>query len=450
MLLVNRKLESVRGGVLAPNGFKAASVFCDIRQLGTGAGSERKQGKPDLTLIVSERPASVAGMFTTNQIKAAPVKWCIQVARLGVARAILANSGNANACTGPEGEQDTRRMATKVATLLGCRPEEVLICSTGRIGVRLPIERIEAGIEQLPSRLRNDEEAALQAAEAIMTSDTRPKQYAVRFRVGRTVVHVGGIAKGAGMIHPGMSPDGGRPPVGWGASHATMLAFLTTDIAVDPRLLSKLTTEAVGGTFNRIIVDGDMSTNDTVLVLANGAAGTRPFGIEDERNRAIAGLRQALFEVCGALAEMIVDDGEGVHRRVLVRVEGARSNAEADLAARTICRSPLVKASWHGGDPNWGRIIGALGYSSAAVDPNKVSIGYRRFGCTETIWVVRGGRPSKVSFGELCAAVASEQFEVVVRLGLGKGSAIIYTADLTEEYVSFNKGNPLAPETLGG
>ncbi|MCX7867077.1 bifunctional glutamate N-acetyltransferase/amino-acid acetyltransferase ArgJ [Limisphaera sp. VF-2] len=437
-------MRQIEGSIVAPQGYRAAGVFCDIKRLGTGKGSDRGP-KRDLALIVSDRLAVVAGMFTTNQVCAAPVKWCREVVRRGRAQAIVANSGNANACTGPQGLRDARAMAREAGRALGLQPEHVLVASTGRIGVPLPMANVRSGIRQAAGMLSSELAAAAAAAEAIMTSDTRPKQVAFEFEVGRRVVRLGGIAKGAGMIHPGMSPTGRRPASR--PRHATMLAFLTTDAAVERTALQSALTEAVAASFNRITVDGDMSTNDTVLLLANGCAGHEPLRRGD---RAFARFEAVLAEACLQLARMIVRDGEGVHRVVTVRVFGARTPAEADAAARAVANSALVKTSWHGGDPNWGRVMDALGYSAARVQEDKVDIGYAPPGGKVTVWSVRRGRPTGVPFARLCEAVAPAEFELHIRLNLGRAGAVLYAADLTETYVEFNKGNVNDPSSLGG
>ncbi|RME95237.1 MAG: bifunctional glutamate N-acetyltransferase/amino-acid acetyltransferase ArgJ [Verrucomicrobia bacterium] len=439
--------RAIPGSIVAPRGFRAAGVFCDIKRLGTGKGSD-KGAKPDLALIVSDQPAAAAGMFTTNQVRAAPVQVCLERIPSGRAQAIVVNSGNANACTGPEGLRDARTMAAVTARRLGLDESLVLVGSTGRIGVRLPMDRVRRGIADAAKALTADPAGADAAAVAIMTSDTRPKQIALEVPLGRHTVRIGGIAKGAGMIQPGMSPTGRRPASGWGHLHATMLAFVTTDAAIEPALLQELLEEAVARSFNRITVDGDMSTNDTVLCLANGLAGNPPL-----RRRAAPAVRafaKALQHVCHELAMMIVRDGEGVHRVVTVRVEGARSDAEADAAARAVANSALVKTSWHGGDPNWGRIIDALGYSAATIDPQTVDIGYSAPGSSRIVFSLRQGRPTRISFQRLCAEVDRPEFDLHIHLHQGRGSAVIHAADLTEAYVEFNKGDVSDPASLGG
>jgi glutamate N-acetyltransferase/amino-acid N-acetyltransferase len=467
------RFKSVPGSVTAPKGFLAAGVFCDIKRLGTGKGSNKGQ-KRDLALLVSQVPASAAGMFTTNQVCAPPVRLCLERVKSGAAQAIVANSGNANACTGKPGLQDARAMAAAVAKELRLPAEHVLVASTGRIGVRMPMANVKRGIRQAAARLGNAPEHAAEAAEAIMTSDTRPKEVAIEFALSGRAARIGGICKGAGMIQPGMSATGQRP----GATpargsqpglHATLLCFITTDAAIAPGPLQAALQEAVAQSFNRITVDGDMSTNDTALALANGLAGNPPITVAgvDSPGRArrlskgrAAGWRQqlqdfavfqaALTHVCLELAKMIVRDGEGASRFVTVRVSGAKSFADADAAARAVANSALVKASWHGGDPNWGRIIDALGYSPALVVEDKVDIGYSAPGSRRVLYAVKRGQPSKVTFKRLCAAVAPHDFDLHVNLNLGQAAAVIYAADLTEDYVDFNKGDLSDPASLGG
>jgi glutamate N-acetyltransferase/amino-acid N-acetyltransferase len=438
------KLTEIPGSILAPQGFRAAGVFCDIKRLGTGKGSDKGK-KRDLALIVSEAPATVAGMFTTNQACAAPVKVCVERVKQGRSRAVVVNSGNANACTGKQGLQDALEMARFTEEALALPHGSALVGSTGRIGVTLPMDNVRAGIIEAAVLLGSTADHAAQAAEAIMTSDTRSKQIAVEFKAGGKVVRIGGICKGAGMIQPGMSPTGKRPAAM--PLHATMLCFITSDAAVEPKVLQASLREAVANSFNRITVDGDMSTNDTVLVLANGLAGNRDFGLWTLD----FGLFQtALTHVCLALAKMIVRDGEGVSRVVTVRVNGARSFAGADAAARAVANSPLVKTSWHGGDPNWGRIIAAIGYSPATIVEGKVDIGYSTPGSRDILWSLKRGQPTKATFKALCAAVAPKEFDLHINLNLGQARAVMYAADLTEDYVEFNKGDVSDPSSLGG
>jgi glutamate N-acetyltransferase/amino-acid N-acetyltransferase len=439
------KHKSIPGSITAPQGFLASGVFCDIKRLGTGKGSN-KGPKRDLALILSEVPATVAGMFTTSQVCAAPVKISQPRASKGRAQAIVVNSGNANACTGIQGLRDATAMAAHVGKSLRLSPEYVLVASTGRIGVTLPMANVKRGIEAAAGLLNTSRENAEHAAEAIMTSDTRPKEIAVEFKLDGRTVRIGGICKGAGMIQPGMSATGARPAAA-PALHATMLCFITADAAIEANALKAALNEAVANSFNRITVDGDMSTNDTVLVLANGMAGNRELR---SKNAELRIFRDALNHVCLELAKMIVRDGEGVTRFVTVRVKGAKSFADADDAARSVANSSLVKTSWFGGDPNWGRILGALGYSRAQIVEEKIDVAYSEPGSAKLLFALKKGQPTKTSFDALCKMVAQKEFDLHINLNLGKSEAIIYAADLTEEYVDFNKGDVSDPTSLGG
>jgi glutamate N-acetyltransferase/amino-acid N-acetyltransferase len=441
------KFKNVEGSITAPKGYQAAGVFCDIKRLGTGKGSQKGK-KRDLALIVSEVPATVAGMFTTNQVCAAPVKVCLERMKKGVARAVVVNSGNANACTGKQGMTDAREMVAFTEQALALPKGSVLVGSTGRIGVVMPMDNVRAGILEAGVYLGSTPEHSANAVEAIMTSDTKPKQIAIEFRLGAQTVRMGGMCKGAGMIQPGMSPTGVRPAtLPHGGLHATMLGFITTDAAIDHKLLQTALNQAVAHSFNRITVDGDMSTNDTVLVLANGLACNPELKAESP---GLAVFQNALTYVCLELAKMIVRDGEGVHRVVTVRVQGAKTVQDADAAARAVANSALVKTSWHGGDPNWGRIIDAIGYSAAKVVEEKVDIGYSAPGGKKILWSLRRGQPTHATFKELCQAVSPNEFELHIRLNLGEAGAVMYAADLTEKYVDFNKGDVTDPTTLGG
>jgi glutamate N-acetyltransferase/amino-acid N-acetyltransferase len=438
--------KEISGSIVAPKGFLASGVFCDIKRLGTGKGSD-KGNKRDLALIVSEASATVAGMFTTNQVCAAPVKVCVRRVKKGTARAVVINSGNANACTGKQGLQDAQEMVRYAERALNFPKDSMLVGSTGRIGVTLPMDNVRAGIIEACVELGSTHEHAAHAVEAIMTSDTRPKQIAVEFKLGGKTVRIGGICKGAGMIQPGMSTNGQRPaalPL-----HATMLCFITTDAAIEAKVLQAALWEAVAQSFNRITVDGDMSTNDTVLVLANGLAGNNNIQ-HPTSNIQHRMFQAALNHVCLKLAKMIVRDGEGVHRVVTVRVNGAKTVADADTAARAVANSPLVKTSWHGGDPNWGRIIDALGYSPAKIIEEKVDIGYSSANSKTILWSLKRGQPTKATFKQLCAAVAPKEFDLHINLNLDRSGAVIYAADLTEAYVDFNKGDVGDPGSLGG
>src|SRR5882757_5378119 len=278
------KFKDIKGSIVAPKGFLASGVFCDIKRLGTGKGSNKGQ-KRDLALIISETPATVAGMFTTNQVCAAPVKVCVERVKPGSrVQALVVNSGNANACTGKQGMADAREMVLFAERALNLPKGSALVGSTGRIGVTMPMDNVRAGTIEAATLLGSAEENADHAAEAIMTSDSRSKQIAIEFKLGGKTVRIGGICKGAGMIQPGMSPTGARPAtLPHGGLHATMLCFITTDAAIEAKVLQTALNEAVANSFNRITVDGDMSTNDTVLVLANGLAGNPSLVAADVR-----------------------------------------------------------------------------------------------------------------------------------------------------------------------
>jgi glutamate N-acetyltransferase/amino-acid N-acetyltransferase len=412
----------------------AAAVFCDIKRIGTGKGSEKGQ-KRDLALIVSDVPAAVAGMFTTNQVCAAPVKVSAKRAANNSARVIVVNSGNANACTGRQGMIDAKKMTEIAAKCLRSRTNDVLVCSTGRIGVPMPMKNVERGIRACAPLLVRSARNARQVAEAIMTSDTRRKEIAVEFKIDHRTVHIGGVCKGAGMIQPGMAP------------HATMLAFITSDVAIKSSLLKRALEDAVAQSFNRITVDGDMSTNDSVIMLANGLAGNSKLGA---RNSRFELFQTALNRVCLELAKMIVRDGEGTSRFVTLHVRGARNARDAEAAARSIANSSLVKTSWCGGDPNWGRILCALGYSGAEVDEAMIDVGYARPENREVIFGFRRGQPTNVSLRKLAPITSAPEFDVHIDLHSGRGEFVLYASDLTEDYVAFNKGDVSDPKSLGG
>src|ERR1700731_14281 len=439
--------RQVPGSICAPRGFKCAAVFCDIKKLGTGKGSEKGQ-KRDLALIVSDVPAAVAGAFTTNQVCAAPVKISRQRASKEFARAIVVNSGNANACPGQQGMRDAKTMtriaAEAVAAVYDRRKSDrsalterryrisendVLVCSTGRIGVSIPMKNIGRGIRACASRVPRSTSNARQVAEAIMTTDTCRKEIAVEFKAGRSTIRIGGICKGAGMIQPGL---------------ATMLGFITTDAAIEPSVLKRALRIAVRQTFNRITVDGDMSTSDSVSALANGLAGNSKS--ETRRSQ----FQAALNFVCLELAKMIVRDGEGTSRFVALRLRGARSDRDAEVAARAIANSSLVRTSWCGGDPNWGRILCALGYSKANVDETMVDVGYAQPDSRKILFAFRRGRPTNVALKTLAKITSAPDFDLHVDLHRGRGEFVLYAADLTENYVAFNKGDITDPATLGG
>jgi glutamate N-acetyltransferase/amino-acid N-acetyltransferase len=397
-------LQPVPGGVTAAQGFKA----------GTAQAGIKYPNRDDVALLVSSVPAVAAGVFTTNLVQAAPVRWCReQLRRSYRAQAILINSGNANACTGPRGLADAKRAAQAVARTLRLRPEQVLICSTGTIGIPLPMDRLLPAIPRAAHTL--SPEGGPTAARAIMTTDTRPKESAVRFSLDGTTITIGGMAKGAGMIDPHM---------------ATLLVFMTTDAAVAPRALRSALRRAVEASFNRISVDGDRSTNDTALLLANGLAGHR---LLSEQHPGWSLFTQALTAVARDLARQVVADGEGATRLVTVEVQGARTDREAILAARAVARSLLVKTAWYGGDPNWGRILCALGYSGARFDPDRVQI---RF--DNCLAVRQGRRAPGVSLETLARIFKQPTFRVSIHLGAGQAAYDMLTCDCSVDYVKIN------------
>lgn len=390
------------GGVTAPRGFTACGVAAGI-----------KPGRNDMAMIVSGVPAAAAGVFTLNRFKAAPVIVTERHLRRGAcARAVIVNAGNANACTGKRGLRDAELMARETARVLNTHPGSILVCSTGTIGIPLPMAKIKRGIALAARALRRS--GGGEAARAIMTTDTRAKLSAVSFTVGDREVRIGAMAKGAGMIAPNM---------------ATMLAFITTDAAVEKNDLRFALREAVETSFNRILVDGDQSTNDTVLCLANGLALNEPL---NRRSRHWGLFQSALDKVCGRLAHEIVSDGEGVTKVVRINVRGARTEADAEMAARSIARSLLVKTSWFGADPNWGRVVCAVGYSGAAVAPGRIRVEYD--GLPAVIRGVSSGLPP----ARLHRVIAKREFTIGVDLGLGRGKYSILTCDCSLDYVRIN------------
>ncbi len=388
-------------GVTAPLGFRAAAVASGI-----------KPDRLDLALLVADAPCTAAGVFTTNLAKAAPVLVSREHVGSGRARAVVVNAGCANAATGEAGLADARETAELVAATVGCPVEEVLVASTGVIGVRLPMEKVRAGIAEAARRVSRS--GGAEAARAIMTTDTKPKEVAVEFPVGDARCVVGGMAKGAGMIAPNM---------------ATMLAFFTTDAAVEATLLRRALVEAVGESLNRVTVDGDTSTNDCAIALASGA---RPAPAIDREGPAFDGFRRALVDAARQLARMLVRDGEGVTRIAEVRVEGARTAAEADRIARTVAESPLVKTALHGGDPNWGRVLAAVGRSGVPLDIDRVSI------WIGDVHVAEGGGACDYVEKRAAAAMQEDPVRIRIRLGEGGASGWLWTSDFSHGYVDIN------------
>lgn len=388
----------------AAEGFTAAATHAGLKPDST----------LDMALILSDRPCTAAGVFTRNRVKAAPVVYdqALLARPDAQPRAVVINTGSANACTGDQGLANTRRTAEQVAAATGCTPQDVLVLSTGVIGMHLPMDAIEAGVTDLSRNPQAGEDAWRAAAAAIMTTDTRPKVASVRHPDGYTIT---GIAKGAGMIAPNM---------------ATMLAVLVTDAAVSGDVLTTALTQATEASFNRIVVDGDMSTNDTVLALANGASGTTV-------TNAIA-FTQALTEVCTVLAQAIVRDGEGATKFVTVQVSGAPDEASARAIANTIATSALVKTAFYGADPNWGRIVAAAGRAGIEVDPDRMALWLLDVGGDPVLQLLDGGCP--LDYDEPAAIRHMQGPEWGFRLDLGLGDATdwIWTCDLSHDYVTIN------------
>jgi glutamate N-acetyltransferase/amino-acid N-acetyltransferase len=388
------------GGVTTPRGFRAAGIAAGIKAQGL-----------DLALLVSDKAATAAGVFTTNRVQAAPVVVSREhlLKSGGVARAVIVNSGCANACTGEEGMKVARAMAFDTAGALDCPAEQVLVASTGVIGVGLSIERIRAALPTALGTLAATSGAL--AARAIMTTDPFPKEAATQVRLGGRDVAIGGMAKGSGMIEPNL---------------ATMLGFLTTDASVPAGLLARALREAVDASFNAITVDGECSTNDTVLLLANGESGAQ---VDDANYGQFAG---ALGEVCRELALGIVRGGEGATKLVAVSVSGAASAVEARRAAKAIANSPLVKTAVHGGDPNWGRIVAVAGRAGVALDLSRTSV------AIGSIVLFEGGRPHDDRAPQAAAQLNGKDVSISIDLGAGTFRDTVWTCDLSADYVRIN------------
>jgi len=396
-------VEPAQGGVTAPGGFRSASLH---------SGIKAKTGALDLAVLAADTVGTAAGLFTTNLAKAAPV--LVSQRHLaksgGRARAVVVNSGCANACTGDDGMANALRMTTETAQAIGCAPEEVLVASTGVIGVGLKMDRVVPGIRGAAAALARDKGAEM--ARAIMTTDPFPKDHAVVVRTSRGHFHVGGTAKGSGMIEPNM---------------ATMLGFLTTDAAVPPALLQRALQESARRTFNAITVDGECSTNDCVFALASGANGVT---VDEELYPA---LQAAFYEVSKALAIGIVRGGEGATKLVSITVTGAREWAHAERAARTIANSLLVKTAIHGGDPNWGRLVAAAGRSGVPFDLSSAAVHIGG------IVLFENGQPHDANAERAAAHLSGKEIDIELDLGTGGAErATIWTCDLSAEYVRIN------------
>jgi glutamate N-acetyltransferase/amino-acid N-acetyltransferase len=408
-------MKEINGGVCAPRGFFAGGVRCGIK-----ASADKR----DLGLIYSAEPCVAAAMFTTNRVKAASVLVSAGHIAGGRLRGLIANSGNANACTGEAGLAAARRMAdlaaAKLSALCGApvASGEIAVASTGVIGVPFPIEAVESGMDALAASLRNDAAGHDAALEAIMTTDTRKKDGAVEIAIGGRAVRLGGMAKGSGMVHPAM---------------ATMLSFIATDAAISRECLDRALRQSVRRSFNRLTVDGDTSTNDTVLVMANGLAGNAPIAAAGPEFDAFAAALEAL---CVKLARAMARDGEGASRLLTVALSGAPDEAAAETLARSVAASNLVKAACFGADANWGRVLCALGYAGVDLDPAAVEV---RFASPAgEVLVCRAGEPVPFSEEEAKRILSGEEIEIRISVGTGGGEAVAWGCDLTYDYVRIN------------
>lgn len=401
--------KNISGGVNAAKGFMANGLNAGIKN----------NVKKDMALVYSEKPCVAAGVFTTNKVKAAPVKWDYNVVHNSpYAQAVVINSGVANACTGEEGYGYCMDMAEAVGNEMQLPKDAVLVASTGVIGRQLPMDIIKEGIKKLPKGLKPDEEAATLAAEAIMTTDTKSKQVAVNFEIDGKVVTMGGMCKGSGMIHPNM---------------ATMLCFITTDCMIKKELLQKALSEIVNDTFNMISVDGDTSTNDSVLLLANGMAENKIIDTEDENYKKFY---EALYYIMEELSKKIAGDGEGCTCLFEVRVLNALTKEDAKTMAKSVVCSSLTKAAIYGHDANWGRILCAMGYSGAEFDPELVDI-YFESACGR-LQIVKDGRADDYSEEEATKILSEEHVIAICDCKQGTFNATAYGCDLTHEYVNIN------------
>ncbi|MDR2923602.1 MAG: bifunctional glutamate N-acetyltransferase/amino-acid acetyltransferase ArgJ [Treponema sp.] len=404
-------MKTISGGVCAPKGFKAGGIWCGIK-----ASVRPKDGskKKDLALIYSEKSCAAAAMFTTNRVKAASVLVSQKHLAGGKLHAVIANSGNANACTGEAGLAAARRMAELAADEFAVPPGTVAVASTGVIGVPLPIAAIESSIAALANSLRGDEAGHAAALEAIMTTDTRKKEIAVELECG---ARIGGMAKGSGMIHPNM---------------ATMLCFLTTDVSISRELLEAALRRAVGRSFNRVTVDGDTSTNDMALIMANGASGVTI----REGSAEYTAFAEALEAACVHLARAMARDGEGATKLVTVTVNGAADEKTAEILAKSVASSSLVKAACFGADANWGRILCAMGYSGAEFDPGAVKVSFKSK--AGEIAVCSNGGPLPFSEEKAKAVLSEEEIEIIIGIAASGGAASAWGCDLTYDYVKIN------------
>lgn len=402
-------MKYIDGGVTAAKGFQAAG----------GAAGIKKEGMKDMALVYSEVPCVAAGTFTTNVVKAAPVKWDQSIVyHHPTAQAIVCNSGVANACTGEEGFGYCKETASTAAEVLNVSEEAVLVASTGVIGKQIPMDKIAAGVKMLAPKLAATREAASEAAQAIMTTDTKQKEVAVTFTVGGKEVTIGGMCKGSGMIHPNM---------------CTMLAFVTTDLAITKELLQEALSAVVRDTYNMVSVDGDTSTNDTVLLLANGLAGNPEI---TEKNEDYEAFLEALLEVNTVLAKKIAGDGEGATALFEVKIVGAKSREDAVILSKSVVTSSLTKAAIYGHDANWGRILCAMGYSGVSFDPEKVDLFFES--AAGKLQIIENGVAVDYSEEEATKILSEPEVTAIADVKMGEESATAWGCDLTYDYVKIN------------
>ncbi len=405
--------------LLSPKGFRAAGVRAGIKA----------SGKPDVALLVADRPVPAAAVFTTNQVCAAPVEIGRDHIRSGKLHAIVVNSGNANACTGKQGLRDARNMCDITAKLLHADPTHILPSSTGVIGHPLPMTKVRDGIHDAFANLGDSESHAHAFRDAIMTTDAFPKTAARTLRIGRSNITIAGVVKGAGMIGPRLALPSSRTaqPNASKKLHATMLAYLTTDADIPPVQLRRLLSSSIQSSFNACLVDDHTSTNDTVAILASGASTTKLSSTPAERKFA-----SALADLCTELAKLVVSDGEGATKVVIIRVQKAKSDHDAALIARAIANSNLVKCAMHGNDPNWGRIVSAAGLTHATFNPDRATLNIQ--GHT----LFKHGTPLPFNPALVSQSLNTREVDVHLNCGIGSGQAILYTCDLTREYIRIN------------
>ncbi|RJQ33000.1 MAG: bifunctional glutamate N-acetyltransferase/amino-acid acetyltransferase ArgJ [Actinobacteria bacterium] len=401
---------------IPPKGFKFAGVESGIKSKGK-----------DLGLIYSEMPAKSAAVYTTNKMAAAPIKVSIEHQMASMPQAIIVNSGNANSATGKKGLADAYKMASVTAKKLGIEEKSVMVASTGIIGEKLPIAKIEPAINEAVHSLGVNK--GYEVAEAIMTTDTVPKEASVQFEIDNQLITVSGIAKGSGMIAPDMHVPQEMPTAVPAGRQATMLAFIVTDLRANRKLLRKVIERAANLTFNSITVDGDTSTNDMCVLLANGTAGNHKVSIDDKNEELVY---KAVLKVCSALAKKIVKDAEGATKFITVKVKGAQTEEDAKAIAKSIANSLLIKTAFFGQDANWGRIVAAIGYSGVDIDPLKLGLSLGE------IELVKNGLPVKFASKELKEYMKRDELKMTIDLKLKKAETTVWTADLSYDYVKIN------------